>query len=286
MSRLKDAILGQTAYGQYSLNPMLTLKYGGQNAGMTDFSSYVSNQAYVRRQTIAILLAAPRGFNHFQNPQEWISSLKSLVETHAKSIEGLQSTITVDFVENAVGGAGEMQEDIANSVRARSTPTFVWNEKYGMPVNALLEGWITGIMMDPTTKYPTVVARQGGGPTDLLSDYTSMTCLFFEPDPTFTKIQKAWLCTNMMPKSGGEVTGHRDLTQAGESLDHSIEFTALTQVGVGVKLFAQRVLDGMAKTGMNPNLQAAFENTISADVRAADQGYAEQLQQEAVNRAV
>jgi hypothetical protein len=280
MSRLKDTILGATAYGQYAQAPMVDVRYGGQNGPMTDFTSYVSNTAYVRRQMIAILIAAPRGFNDLNNPQQWISTLKSLVELHAKSIEGLQSTVTFDYVENAVGGAGEMQEDIGNATRARSTPTFVWTEKYGMPINAFLDGWGTGLIMDPITKFPTVVS-QGGRPSDLMGDYTGMTCLFFEPDPTMQYIVKAWLCTNMMPKTAGEVTGRRDMTQGGESVDYSVEFTALTQVGAGVKSFAQRILNNMFKSGLNPNLQPAFENNISADVAAGAQGYAESLATEA-----
>lgn len=280
MTRLQNTILGQTGYAQYAQAPMVDVQNGGQQGPMTDYTSYVSNSAYVRRQMIALLVEAPRGFNDLNNPQAYISTLKALVELHAKSIEGLQSTLTVDFVENAVGGAGEMQEDIANVTRARSTPTFVWTEKYGKPISAFLVGWIEGLLMDPITKFPTVVST-GARPTDLLPDYTGMTCLFFEPDPTHTKVVQAWLCTNMMPKTSGDITGRRDLTQAGESLDYSVEFTALTQVGFGVIQFAQNILNSMNLTGLNPNLQPAFETAVSADVRAAANGYAETLQTEA-----
>lgn len=283
MSRLQNTILGQTGYGLYAQAPVVDVTNGGQNGPMTDFTSYVSNSAYVRRQMIALLIEAPRGFQDLNNPQVWVSTLKALVELHAKSIEGLQSTLTVDYVENAVGGAGEMQEDIANVTRARSTPTFVWTEKYGKPISQFLQGWITGLLMDPITKFPTVTS-QGNAPTDLLPDYTGMTCLFFEPDPTCTRIVQAWLCTNMMPKTSGDITGRRDLTQAGESVDYSVEFTALTQVGYGVVQFAQNVLNSMNLSGLNPNLQPAFETGISADVAAADQGYAEMLQTEAQQR--
>jgi len=39
----------------------------------------------------------------------------------------------------------------------------------------------------------------------------------------------------MMPHSNGEEDGRRDMTAAGELLTLSIEFTALTQTGVGVR---------------------------------------------------
>lgn len=283
MSRLKDTILGQKGYGQYAPAPLVDLRNGGQNGPMPDIAAYVSSSAYVRRNIIALLIEAPRGFQDLQDPTTYVETLKSLVELHPKSIEGLQSTLTVDFVENAVGGGGEMQEDIANVTRARSNPTFVWNEKYGKPVSRFFRSWITDIIMDPQTKFPTVVSRGARRPSDLLPDYTGMTVLFFEPDPTHTKVVEAWLSTNMMPKTSGDITGRRDLTQAGESVDYSIEFTALTQQGVGVVQFAQKLLDAMNLSGMNPNLQKAFIQQVSADVKAADKGYTETLSTEARN---
>lgn len=281
MSRLKDTLLGDRGYAQYSEQPMVDLKNGGQNGPMTDLASYVSNSAYVRRNLIALLIEAPRGFQDLENPEVYVQTLKALVELHPKSIEGLQSTLTVEHVENAVGGGGEMQEDVSNVTRARSTPTFVWTEKYGKPISTFFRNWITSLIMDPITKYPTVVANGQRSPADLLPDYMGMTVLFFEPDPTHTKVVEAWLSTNMQPKTSGDITGRRDLTQAGESIDYSIEFTALTQHGVGVIQFAQSLLDQMNLNGMNPNLQPAFVQQIDADVKAAGLGYTETLENEA-----
>ena len=97
--------------------------------------------------------------------------LKHLVEVQAKSIEGLNATITVDYTETPVGGAGEMQEDVSNVTRQRSNPTFTWTEKYGKPINAFLEYWIFQLLGDPESKIPQVVTRGTKKPTDLLPDY-------------------------------------------------------------------------------------------------------------------
>lgn len=281
MARLTDTILGNKAYGRDTESPMVDLRNGGQQGSATDLTSYVSNSSYVKRNLIALLIEAPRGFDDLENGDLYKSTLKALVELHPKSIEGLQQSLTVDHAENAVGGGGEMQEDFTNVTRTRSTPTFVWNEKYGKPVTYFLRNWITGLIMDPITKYPTVVSKGLRSLQDLLPDYTGMTVLFFEPDPTHTKVLEAWLCTNMRPKTTGDITGRRDLTQANETQDLSIEFTALTQVGLGVTQLAQRLLNSMNLTGLNPNLQNAFVREISADVRAADRGYAEGLANQA-----
>ncbi len=282
-SRLQNTILGSRAYGAASSAPMVNLQPFGQMGPMTDFVGYVANSAYVRRNIICQLVAAPRGFRDLDNPEVWEQTLKSLVELHAKSIEGLQSTLTVEHVENAVGGAGEMQQDLSNVTRARSNPTFVWTEKYGQPVRNFLEGWVQMLLMDPITKAPGIIAT-GRRPDDLLPDYTGATMLFFEPDPTFTKVTKAWLCTNMRPNNQvAQNDGRRDLTQAGESLDYSVEFTALTQVGRRVDAFAQQRLSAMSLNGMNPNFQNAFVSSIDPYVRDTDNGYAEQLRKVAVS---
>lgn len=280
MARLKDTMVGDNAFGEGVQAPMVDLAQpeSGQQGFRTNFEGYVSNAAYVRRNLIAVLIEAPRGFEDLPNSQKWVDTLKSLIELHSNSIEGLQSTLTAEFVENAVGGAGEMQEDVSNVTRARSTPTHVWTEKYGKPINAFLSGWITGLLMDPITKVPNVVAnRDSDQPIDLLPDYTGATILYFEPDPTHTKVVHAWLCTNMHPKTAGEVVGNRDLTAAGESVNYSVEFTSLTQEGVGVNLFAQRVFDDMRMTGANPNLQQAFVRELDENVRSAENGYSEQI---------
>lgn len=276
MARLRDTILGNRGYAERAYTPVVDLKNGAQMGPMTDFTGYVSNAAYVRRNLIAVLIEAPRGFQDMSDPTLWVETLKSLVELHPKSIEGLQGTITAEFVENAAGGAGEMQEDVSNVTQARSNPTFVWTEKYGKPINKFLSQWIRMLMMDPITKFAGIVST-GVAPADLLPDYSGMTVLFIEPDPTHTRVQEAYLCTNMHPKTAGEVTGRRDITQGGESIDYSVEFTALTQHGAGVQTFAQNILDSMNLNGMNPNLQRAFVQNIEADVRAGQQGYAETL---------
>lgn len=283
MARVSDKLMENgEAHSDRTFTPIVDIakEKAGQQGLRTHFEGYVSNAAYVRRNIIAVLVEAPRGFQDLPNPDKWVATLKNLIELHANSIEGLQSTLTVDFVENAVGGAGEMQEDLSNVTRARSTPTFTWTEKYGKPINRFLTGWITNLMMDPITKVPRVSmgVASGEGPSDLLPDYTGCTILFIEPDPTHTSVVEAWLCTNMHPKTAGEVLGSRDLTSGGESSTYSVEFTSLTQVGYGVDTLAQRFLDELSMSGVNPNVQPAFVEEIEADIRKSESGYREQTE--------
>lgn len=279
MARNADTIMGKVAYANQSHVPVVNLGPGGQMGHHSDFRFYISNSAYVRRNTVAILVEAPRGFRFLDNPPEWVKAAKAIFEKMPQTFEGLRSTVTVENIETAVGGDGNMQQDTSNVLRERTQPVFTYVEKYGMPINKFLEGWIFNLIMNPVDKIPDVVKIPGnrGRVTDLLPDFNSATVLFFEPDPTFTYPQKAWLCTNMRPTSAGQVEGSRDMTQGGESATYNIEFTALTQIGVGVNNFAQRVLTSMNLNGTNPNLRDAFVTSISPDVEAEQSGYADQV---------
>lgn len=274
MTRVADAVLpSNIAWAQGHQNPMLDVRYGGMMGYAADLTQWVSNQAYVRRNLITILVEAPSGFALLPNPEYWVGTLRALVELHPLSVDGLQGGLEVDAQDTApVGGAGEMHQDFVNVTRQRSTPVFRWNEKYGMPIFNFLHGWITQLMMDPDSKVA-AVATTGSRPNDMLADVYSATMLFIEPDPTHTKVVKAWLCTNMWPHGTGENTGRRELTAAGEPVNYDITFSAITQRGLGVDAFAQQILDSVNITGANPMNRAAFVNAISADVAATSQGY-------------
>jgi hypothetical protein len=261
--RLTEAILGKDiAFAQGRQNAMLDLRYGGQMGYAPQLNQIISNQPYISRPLIALLIEAPLGFNDLPNKEYWIESLRSLVELRALKITGLASSIEVVTEETSpVGGAGEMHQDFTNVTRERSNPQFTWQEMYGLPVKAFLEGWVTNLMMDPNSKVANVatLVEAGARPNAMLADYYGMTVAFIEPDPTHTKVVRAWLCTNMFPTGRlATAEGTRDLTQAGQALQYDITFTAITQVGLGVEYYCQQLLDNINILGANPMARKAF----------------------------
>ncbi len=274
MARMKDTLLGPQAYGQKVTAPMVDLNKGGQHGASVHFDSYLSSTAYVRKNLIAVVLEAPRGFRLMDQPSKWVEALKALVEVQPLSIEGLQGGLNVDTVETAFGGGGEIQEDPANVTRTRSQVSFTWKDRYGKPISHFLREWIINLIMDPITKAPAVVSRGSAAPTDLLPDFYGMSVLFFEPDPTCTKVLEAWLGTNMFPKSSGDIIGRRDMSAAGEGSELNIEFTGIYQHGYGVRQLAQAIYDRMNLTGLDPNRQKAFLDGVDADVAPYNSGYA------------
>lgn len=270
MARLSDALLNQQAFHKGRSVPMTDLRYGASNGfGGMDLSEFSSATHYVRRNLVCLLIEAPKGFQYLPDPQFWVSALKSMVEVHAKSIEGFNAGLEVEVAETPVAGGGEMFQDFTNITRARTNPSFTFTDMYGRPIQNFLHDWITYLIGDPDNKVPMLSTIANVRPQDLLADMYSATMLFYEPDPTHTKVAKAWLTTNMYPKSTGEIVGKRDLTTAGETSELSIEFTGVSQTGLGVVSFAQSLLDRINITNANPNLRAAFMQNIASDVIAS-----------------
>ncbi len=264
---------GNTAQSQ-----MLDLSQGGQMGWDVNLSQWVSNQAYIRRHLICILLEAPKFFQMMPNPNKWVQALKAMVELHATNVEGLSATLNVDTEMHPVGGANEMQEEITNVTRKRSEVSFTWNEKFGMPIMTFLYNWITYGLMDPNAKYPLAsTLQQNMVPAEMTADQYSMTCLFMEPDPTHRKVIKSWVTTNLFPKSSGDIDGKRNLTEALEMVEVTVEFGGISLFTLGTNAFAQQILDNINQnlTNANPYLQPSWVSQISSDVASQADGYSE-----------
>ena len=279
MGRLTDAILSG-AYSNSIARPMLDVSKTGYQGWAPDLTNWVSNQAHLEGgQMICLLVEAPKMFTVLPDSPKWIASLKSLFETHARNIDGMNAGLKVDTDEHAVGGGGEMHQEFTNVTRERSQPKFQFVEKYGRPIQKLLDNWIRYGMMDPEAKFA-MVATLGRDkiPTDLLADWYSMSCLFFEPDPTHQTIEKAWVGANMWPKGTNTVEGKKDKTAASELLNLSIEWTGFYDSSIGSKVFAQRILDSINQVNANPYLRPSFIQNLAPDVDAALKNYKKELE--------
>ena len=276
MARVTDAILKNTAFSIGHNAPMLDPTYGGQMGYSPDLTEWVSNQNYVRRHVICLLLEAPKFFQLMPNPDYYVRILRAMVERHPRTIEGLNRTLTVSVDETPVGGGGEMQQDFTDVKRARSEPSFTFDEKYGAPFQTFLQTWIQYGLLDPNAKTALIGTLQAY-PTDMLADMYSATMIFIEPDPTQRQVVKAFLSTNMFPLGSGDIIGSRDQANAMQLTPLTVQFSALTQVGLGVDAFAQTLLDGINFTNANPYLAPSFINAIDPDVASAQSGYGVQV---------
>jgi hypothetical protein len=272
MSRLVDAI-NSGSYSRDIDRPILNLQNGGQNGWAPNLTEWVSNQAYVSRPLICIMLEAPKMFSVMPDSAKWTASLKALFELHAKTIEGFNAGLKVETDKHTVGGAGEEQHEVVNVTREVSVPKFTFVEKYGRPIQTLLDYWIRYGLMDPETKYALLGTMGNANVKDMLADWYSATCLFIVPDPLHKTVDKAWITTNMFPQGQGDITAKRDLSSGQELLTLDIEFTGMSQYGLGVNKFAQNILNQISTTNADPFMKPSFIDRVSADVAAASNGY-------------
>ena len=276
-SRLQNAFYTDPSFAKGKQQPSLDLARGGQHGHLVDYEAWCSSTPYIRQNLIARVITAPRGFDKLPNPSMWYAGLKAIVELHSKTISGLNSTLEVESVQQAMGGAGEQIDTPVNVTRSKSEPTHAVDEKYGRSISEFLDGWIMNLIMDPETKYPNVLKQSGVVVPDLLNDFFSCSVLYIEPDPSMRKCMHAWYVTNMYPQAGATREGNFDLTGSKEDLSIDITFTGITQVGIAVNNFGQTVLDSINKSavGANPNLRGVFHHGNTDRLKTTRQGLLE-----------
>lgn len=286
MSRIKDAVLAKgTAYAGH--NPALDLTKGGQNGYMAQigvkgadgkyYDAWISNQAYIKKNIIPVVLSYPKFFDFLTDKDKFIAAYKALIELHPLTIDGLTSGLTVEVDEHAVGGGGEMQEEITNVTRARSTLSFTFKEKAGKSIQKFLDFMIRYGYLDPDVKKPLVaqfiddMSKVGGAYTP---DYYTGTVIFIEPDVLHKEVVDAWLCTNMFFKSNGERTGKRDIHSAGEAPELTIESSAITMNNEAVLALATDILSKLSIINDVPDTDMLTPTGgIDAGVAKATTGY-------------
>lgn len=274
--RPSDAILGTGIGAGRGVNArMLDLKYGGQHGFAVNYAQIASSTDYVQQHLIAVMLDGPRLFRQIPGEQDyWLQTLRALIELHAISIEGLTGTYDITVEDSSpVGGAGEMMPAVTNVTRAKSSPRFRWPEKAGQPVMRYLRAWVDTFIMDPETKIARLVSLGGTAPEVQLIDDIGATVMFIEPDVYHQKVNKAFLCTGMHPVGSLEWEARKDKTTSKELKTYDVEFSAVTQQGIGVDNIAQSLLTNMNLLNADPMTRAAFLTDINADVGRLSEGY-------------
>lgn len=261
----------------------LDVTIGGPNGFMPNPMQWSSNAPYVPQQTRAVLLSYPLLMNYLTNPAESIAALKALIEVQATKIDGLHSGLSWDYDGPMVGNAGEKFEAPTKASRAVSAPTFEWPEKYGQTVTRFWTELGRMCVMDPDLQAPGIISSPdylNAGSPPILPEHMAMTILFFEPDTTLTNVTKAWIVTNMMPRTGGDIDGKAEKGGSSETPVVSIEFTAYTQTGQAPLLLAKSYLSQLALSDLRPlELQGIVDpyNGIDPDILNAGDGLASMI---------
>lgn len=278
MPRYSNPFIGNRAYGRGHAANTIDIRQAGTKQFAPNLENLAANTPYVRRNVVPFLIEAPRFFQYTANPELMVRCLKAFIENHTRTIDGLNQQIEVETADAPVGGSGERIQTPTNVTRAVSNPTHGTYELQGRAITKFMKWWITYGIGDENTKVPLIVSE-----SDQLSaenydvNFYGATILYVEPDPTFTDVVSAWLCTNMYPTATPPWEGSKDASQLGQNLDINVEFTATSDVSMGTVLFARQILQSLNLSGMNPNENPSWLENIGAEVQQADNGIADQL---------
>ena len=285
MSRLRNTLLKNQSFaeGREGQTPQMDVSLGGQYGFQPNFGAYVSNTGYTPRNLIPLLVEAPRGLRLLNGGEKSIAVLKALIENQSKQITGLRTGVNVEASERAIGGAGHMQSDPTNVTEEISQPTHVWDERYGRAIHNFWQWYIRNLIAEPISKQPGIMSLVDAEIDDQLADFFSFTTLYIEPDPLRRKVTEAWLVTNMFPTTSGVLESQLDPTAAADVPEVSIEFRGIPVVSQGVRNFAQEQLDQLNYVNAGPMQRPSFVSQIEADIKASEQGYAEDLAAAAQN---
>lgn len=284
MARYTNPFIGNNGYGRGAAVNTIDMSQAGTKQFAPNLANMAANTPYARRNVVPFLIEPPLFFQYARDPDLMIRCLKAFIETHSRTVDGLNQQISVDTAESMVGGSGERIQTAINVTRTTSSPTHGAWELQGRAITKFIKWWITYGIGDENTKVPLVIADGRVSAANYDSRFYGATVLYVEPDPTFTDVVSAWLCTNMYPTATPPWEGSKDASQLGQTLDINIEFTALTDVSIGTELFARQYLQSLNLAGMNPNENPLWIEGVSADVAKANNGLESQLEEGAGNR--
>lgn len=287
MGRITDAVVEKGSLYS-SRAPSMNLSYGGQMGFMPrigtigadgrSYEEWISNQAYIRRNVIPILLTYPRFFDYMpQGKAIWVRLLKAVMEQHPLKIDGLKQSLSIETDNHPVGAAGEEQDEYTKVNREPSTPSFSWIEKSGESIARFWETYVTYGMMDPDTgianikNFITLDDYKGL----YTPDFYTFSMMFIEPDALGKCANRVWLLNNMFPKSMPQIEGSRDIKSSGEKREISMDFSALAcPPNVSLHAMGERLLSSMNVLKKIPDLDTVLPITdVNASVLAADTGF-------------
>lgn len=253
----------------------INLAEGGQNGAMMAPHQWVSAGGYSKQKLIPVLLAAPGLMRYMDNYEANVATLKALMEVLPVSIDGLKSTINFEYNDTPVGNAGEKMHTPTQATRDVSEPNYRWPDKYGAAIQRFWTEFGRLLIMDPDLGVPGIVANQryiDAGSPEILPHQQAMVMMYLEPDPTLRNVTHAWMCANMMPRTGGDIEGKREMQGANDVPEVSIAFTALTMTGRSVVEQAKAYLQSLNLANLRPTELKPFVTGISPELEAALSG--------------
>ena len=221
----------QTKITELGISPdvqVAHLSRSGQMGTGVHFTKLDGATPAVFNPVVGVVLQVPRMWDRWPRLQEM---LRSVVETHAKSISDIDVTYELQTAETPVGHDGQTMKVPTRSTRSAVNPSMTFIEYTGMPIINLFRTWIFDIQHPDTNMslLPAVINDHAQIPAWYMTAY-SMTMLFIQYDPTGIpdRIYDAYIIANMFPTNIGSYGFERTINQT-DVKERTVQFTGLLQ---------------------------------------------------------
>lgn len=212
---------------------------GGQLGSGIRFTDLDAASPLVFNPAVIVVTHVPAMWKNYPKMQEM---LKSLVETHAKSITGIDFGYQMETQDTPVGHDGQTQKVPTRSTRSQVSPSMTFQEVSGNLIWNLVRMWICD-MQHPDTNASKLSAQMEGGsiPPWLMSAYSmSMVAIQFDPTGLPERIIDGAFYTNMFPTDTTELGIQRSIGTS-EIKERIIPFTGIVQHNENTRELAYQV---------------------------------------------
>ena len=180
--------------------------------------------------------------------------VKSLFETHAKSVSGVEIGYTMEYGQQPVGHDGQQMDAPTVSKRTAVQPSFTYPEVTGNLCFRCHQQWIWD-MADPDTQISFARLDANQIPPYTMSAYSaSLIVLQFDQTYAAHRLLGALYVCNVMPQGTGEFGVKREIGQA-NVVDRAITYTGLGIENASIYNLGKTIAAGLALrqgTFLNP----------------------------------
>ena len=177
-------------------------------------------------------------------------TIKSMFETCAKSVSGIDFNYTTETASTIAGNDGQEQEVPLQTKRSAVAPSFTIQEVTGNLVWELVRQWIWD-MHHPDTN-AAFTGSKDPKPYTMSSYSMSMLAIQYDPTLATKNIINGAYYANMFPKGTGDLGLERTVGTS-KVMERTVEFSAILFHNDYTRILARQVADDLKLNELNYN---------------------------------
>jgi hypothetical protein len=199
--------------------------------------------------------------------------IKALIESHAKTVSGIDFGYTLETQEQPVGHDGQNIQVPTKSKRSAVSPSFTFAEVTGNLIWSLFRQWLFDIQ-DPDTN---ASMSRFATPETFMSSAYSMSMIAIQFDPTMRpeNIIDAAFYTNMFPTDpGGQLGLERQISQS-KVMERTVNFTGHVQHNKTTRELGIKIATELQLAKVNYNKTQPGVTVVNAAIK--DSGLSQEV---------